>query len=194
MCDALHIGSIDGGTGRAYGTLRPVSRGSVWRRDGSRCQVPGCRSSAGWVASSDPSHRRWQPRRFQYRLICFRCRAHHAGTLTITGSADLFSVRRPGQAMPVAESRAHVGAPIEPSSMPVPAPMWARRSEPSSDVEPGARGRRAGGASSDSPWSPAPVAARPVGRAPRAPFAAHSPAASGAAGPAAPRQCPASSR
>jgi len=46
MCDAQHIGSIDGdGPERAHQDIPPSVVRFVWRRDGGRCRVPGCRSS-----------------------------------------------------------------------------------------------------------------------------------------------------
>jgi len=48
MCDAQHIGSIDGsGPERAYQDIPPSVARFVWRRDGGRCRVDGCRSARG---------------------------------------------------------------------------------------------------------------------------------------------------
>jgi hypothetical protein len=48
MCDAQHIGSIDGSAPeRAYQDIPPSIVRFVWRRDGGRCRVDGCRSSRG---------------------------------------------------------------------------------------------------------------------------------------------------
>ena len=47
-CDAQHVGSIDGlVAARAYQDVAPSVARLVWRRDGGRCQVPGCRSTRG---------------------------------------------------------------------------------------------------------------------------------------------------
>ena len=47
-CDAQHIGSIDGDAPeRAHQEIPPSVVRLVWRRDGGRCQTPGCRSSVG---------------------------------------------------------------------------------------------------------------------------------------------------
>ena len=47
-CDAQHVGSIDGDTPeRAHQDIPPSVVRFVWRRDGGRCQTPGCRSSVG---------------------------------------------------------------------------------------------------------------------------------------------------
>jgi hypothetical protein len=48
MCDAQHIGSIDGSAPeRAHQDIPPSVVRFVWRRDGGRCRVDGCRSSRG---------------------------------------------------------------------------------------------------------------------------------------------------
>jgi hypothetical protein len=114
MCDAQHIGSIDGDAPeRAYQDIPPSVARLVWRRDGGRCRVPGCRSSRGLelhhlVHRSDGgSHDA-----ANIALICSSChQAHHEGTLTITGTAEHLEVRRSD-----AETCAHVGAFVEPSS------------------------------------------------------------------------------
>ena len=47
-CDAQHIGSIGGDAPeRARQEIPPSVVRLVWRRDGGRCQTPGCRSSVG---------------------------------------------------------------------------------------------------------------------------------------------------
>jgi HNH endonuclease len=48
LCDAQHVGSIDGAApARAYQDIPPSTARFVWRRDGGRCRVPGCRSARG---------------------------------------------------------------------------------------------------------------------------------------------------
>jgi hypothetical protein len=48
LCDAQHIGSLDESTpDRAYQDIPPSVARLVWRRDGGRCRIPGCRSSRG---------------------------------------------------------------------------------------------------------------------------------------------------
>ncbi|MGH2900596.1 MAG: HNH endonuclease, partial [Solirubrobacteraceae bacterium] len=48
LCDAQHIGSIDGAAPeRAYQDIAPSVERFVWRRDGGRCRVDGCRSARG---------------------------------------------------------------------------------------------------------------------------------------------------
>ena len=100
MCDAQHIGSIDDpAPERAYQDIPPSTARLVWRRDGGRCRVPGCRSSRGLElhhlihradgGSHDPSN---------IILCCSAChQAHHAGTLAISGTAERLEVRRPGE-------------------------------------------------------------------------------------------------
>jgi hypothetical protein len=118
LCDAQRIGSIDGTEPeRAYQDIPPSVARLVWRRDGGRCRVPGCRSSRGLElhhlirradgGSHDASN---------VVLACSAChQAHHDGRLTISGTADRIEVRRPGAhvdgtnaATPVARSDAHV--------------------------------------------------------------------------------------
>jgi hypothetical protein len=101
MCDAQHIGSIDTAVPeRAYQEIPPSTARLVWRRDGGRCRVPGCRSARGLEihhvvhradgGSHDASN---------LCLLCSSCHlAHHRGALTITGTADHLEVRHPGQA------------------------------------------------------------------------------------------------
>lgn len=86
-CDAQHIGSIDGTTPeRASQDIPPSVVRFVWRRDGGRCQTPGCRSSSGLEihhlqpradgGSHDPSN---------LSLQCSACHlAIHRGTLVIS--------------------------------------------------------------------------------------------------------------
>jgi hypothetical protein len=100
MCDAQHIGSIDGpGPERAHQDIPPSVVRFVWRRDGGRCRTPGCRSARGLEVhhivrradggGHDPSG---------IVLLCGAChRSHHAGVLMISGTAEHLEVRRPGQ-------------------------------------------------------------------------------------------------
>src|SRR5213078_1786111 len=100
MCDAQHIGSIDGpASERAYQDIAPSVARLVWRRDGGRCRVDGCRSARGLElhhiihradgGSHDASN---------IILCCSRChQSHHAGLLTISGTAEQLVIRRVGQ-------------------------------------------------------------------------------------------------
>jgi uncharacterized protein DUF222 len=48
MCDAMHVGSLDGDMPeRAAQDIPPSVARMVWLRDGGRCQTPGCRSAIG---------------------------------------------------------------------------------------------------------------------------------------------------
>ena len=107
LCDAQHIGSLDGdGPERAYQDISPSVVRFVWRRDGGRCRVPGCRSSRALEihhivhradgGGHDPSN---------LALLCSSCHmAHHRGALVISGTANRLVVRRP-------HDNPHVGAP-----------------------------------------------------------------------------------
>jgi hypothetical protein len=101
MCDAQHIGSIDDAVpSRAHQDISPSVARLVWRRDGGRCRVDGCRSSRGLElhhivhradgGSHDASN---------IVLCCSSChQSHHAGMLTISGTADHLVIRRAGEA------------------------------------------------------------------------------------------------
>jgi len=113
MCDAQHIGSIDGATpDRAYQDVSPSVARLVWRRDGGRCRVPGCRSARG-LEIHHLVHRTHGGSHDALNLIllCSSCHlAHHRGALTITGTADHFEVRRSAEPSLMASVDAHVGA------------------------------------------------------------------------------------
>jgi len=100
MCDAQHIGSIDSSApGRAHQDIPPSVARFVWRRDGGRCRVPGCRSWRG-LELHHLVHRADGGSHGASNLIlaCSAChQAHHAGVLRISGSAEQLEVRRPGQ-------------------------------------------------------------------------------------------------
>jgi HNH endonuclease len=122
MCDAQQIGSVDGsGPAKAYQDVSPSVARLVWHRDGGRCRVPGCRSARG-LEIHHVVHRADGGGHDAMNLVilCSSChQAHHAGTLTIAGTAEQLEVRRPGQAAggvgaactaELANSGAHVGA------------------------------------------------------------------------------------
>ena len=132
MCDAQHIGSLDGSAPeRAHQDVPPSVARFVWRRDGGRCRVPGCRSSRG-LEVHHVIHRADGGSHDASNLIltCSAChQSHHAGVLTISGTADQLEVRRPGQPTSTADSHdlpansnsiqnisAHVGAAPEMAS------------------------------------------------------------------------------
>jgi hypothetical protein len=101
MCDAQHIGSLDGvAPERAHQDIPPSVVRLVWRRDGGRCRVPGCRSARGLeihhlVHRADGGIHDAS----NLALLCSACHlAHHRGALTISGTADHLEVLRPAQA------------------------------------------------------------------------------------------------
>jgi len=102
LCDAQHIGSVDDDRpARAYQDVSPSVARLVWHRDAGRCRVPGCRSARGLEThhivhrADNGSH---EPRNIV--LLCSSChQGHHAGTLSISGTADKLDVRRPDRSM-----------------------------------------------------------------------------------------------
>ncbi|MBC7975173.1 MAG: HNH endonuclease [Myxococcales bacterium] len=118
MCDAQHLGSIDGDApARAYQDIAPSVARFVWHRDAGRCRVPGCRSSRN-LEIHHLVHRADGGGHEANNLVlaCSSChQSHHAGTLRITGTADHIEVVRPAQPRslaPVAQlanTGAHVG-------------------------------------------------------------------------------------
>src|SRR5882724_495237 len=113
MCDAQHIGSIDGSAPeRAYQDIPPSVARFVWRRDGGRCRVDGCRSSRG-LDLHHMVHRAHGGSHDATNIIlaCSAChQSHHRGALTITGTADHLEVRRSAEPNAVDRVDAHVGA------------------------------------------------------------------------------------
>ena len=103
-CDAQHVGSLDGDAPeRAQQDVPPSVVRFVWRRDGGRCQTPGCRSAVGLEVhhvvhreaggSHDPGN---------LRLHCGACHmALHRGTLAIARAASgRLEVRRRNEPSP----------------------------------------------------------------------------------------------
>lgn len=101
LCDAQHIGSIDGDEPeRAYQDIPPSVARFVWRRDGGLCRVDGCRSSRG-LELHHVIHRADGGGHDASNLVllCSACHlAHHRGALTIRGTANELQIRRPGEA------------------------------------------------------------------------------------------------
>jgi hypothetical protein len=151
-CDAQHIGSIDGpAPERAYQDIPPSVARFVWRRDGGRCRVDGCRSSRGLElhhvihradgGTHDPSN---------IVLCCSSChQAHHAGLLTISGTAEDLLVRRPGDASSVTHPAAS-----QPSSAPGPRKTSTSRRSSAADAHVGAKAMTAAIAASPAPSRP----------------------------------------
>lgn len=112
-CDAQHIGSLDGiEPERAYQDVPPSIVRFVWRRDGGRCRVPGCRSARGLEIhhlihrTDGGSHDA-----LNLALLCSSCHlAHHRGALTISGTADHLEVHRLAEPSVEVAIGAHVGA------------------------------------------------------------------------------------
>ncbi len=136
MCDAQHIGSLDSdGPGRAYQDIPPSRVRFVWRRDGGRCRVPGCRSGRGLeihhlVHRADGGGHEAS----NLALLCSACHlAHHRGALRISGTADQLVVERPGESGSVANAGTHVGVPHR-----------AARSDPDAHGSPPDAARRTG--------------------------------------------------
>jgi hypothetical protein len=113
LCDAQHIGSIDGAAPeRAYQDIAPSVERFVWRRDGGRCRVDGCRSARG-IEIHHLVHRAdggtHEP--LNLCLLCSSCHAaHHRGALSIAGTADALEIHRPGQRVPTARAPAAAGS------------------------------------------------------------------------------------
>jgi hypothetical protein len=115
-CDAQHIGSLDGATPeRAHQDVPPSVARLVWRRDGGRCRVPGCRSARGLeihhlVHRADGGDHDAS----NLALLCSSCHlAHHRGALTISGTANHLEVRRSTEPSSMAMDHAHVSTVID---------------------------------------------------------------------------------
>ncbi|HET9624578.1 MAG TPA: HNH endonuclease signature motif containing protein [Kofleriaceae bacterium] len=103
MCDAQYVERIDdrAASDRAHQEVAPSVARRVWRRDGWRCRVPGCRSSRG-LEIHHVVHRAHggSHEAANLVLLCSACHAaHHRGKVRITGTAEALNVER-----------AHVGA------------------------------------------------------------------------------------
>jgi hypothetical protein len=116
MCDAQHLGSLDGDAPeRAHQDVTPSVARFVRRRDGGRCRVPGCRSARG-LEIHHIVHREHGGGHEAGNLIllCSSCHtAHHDGILQISGTATALTVERASSKLDRAISRArgaHVGA------------------------------------------------------------------------------------
>jgi hypothetical protein len=102
-CDAQRIGSLDDGPQSAAQDVPPKTRRFVFRRDGDRCTVPGCRASAFIeVHHLVPRELGGGHEPENLTLLCGGHHdAHHAGTLMIRGRAPELTFQLAG---------AHVGA------------------------------------------------------------------------------------
>jgi HNH endonuclease/RuvA, C-terminal domain len=106
LCDAQHIGSIDGVTPtRARQDIPPRVARFVRRRDGGRCRVDGCRSARA-IEIHHIVHRAngGSHNASNLILLCSAChQAYHRGTLAVTGTANRLKIRRPRQPSLVAD-------------------------------------------------------------------------------------------
>ncbi|HEX2686740.1 MAG TPA: HNH endonuclease signature motif containing protein, partial [Kofleriaceae bacterium] len=106
LCDAQHVGSIDGAAPeRAHQDIAPSVARLVWRRDGGRCRGEGCRSSRS-LELHHVVHRvdGGGHDAANLVLLCSACHlAHHRGLLAITGTAERLEIRRLGQMTPAGD-------------------------------------------------------------------------------------------
>ena len=116
LCDAQHIGSTSDPTPvRAEQDIPPSVVRFVWRRDGGRCQTPGCRSARGLeIHHIEPRAEGGSHDASNLRIQCSACHMSiHRGTLLVNGD----NVQRPRAPTPERTSdRSHVGS----KSPPVP--------------------------------------------------------------------------
>ena len=89
LCDAEHLGSVDGDPGHKTATLSDKKRARILARHHHRCAVPGCRSARHLdvhhiVHQEDGGgHQDWN----LVGLCAGHHRAHHRGQLAIDGRA-----------------------------------------------------------------------------------------------------------
>ncbi|HEY4060218.1 MAG TPA: HNH endonuclease [Kofleriaceae bacterium] len=90
LCNAQHIGSLDGGKpGRAVRDIPPAVERFIWARDKEVCQTPGCRSCIGLeIHHIVPRSHGGTHDPCNLTLRCSAChQAHHEGRLRISGTA-----------------------------------------------------------------------------------------------------------
>lgn len=100
MCDAEHIGPLEGKPHRAKQDISAKTRRHVYRRDHNRCRIPGCRSarniqvhhivSRADGGTHDPSN-----------LVLICCAHHsaiHKGIITLRGTAEAIEVEKTAEA------------------------------------------------------------------------------------------------
>jgi hypothetical protein len=115
MCDAQHLGSLDGDAPeRAHQDVTPSVARFVRRRDGGRCRVPGCRSARGLeIHHLVPREHGGGHEAGNLILLCTGCHtAHHDGVLKIRGTATALEFEREPRKLDRAVARArsaHVG-------------------------------------------------------------------------------------
>jgi hypothetical protein len=110
-CDAQRIGSLDGEPAAVTQDVSPKTRRFVWRRDGDRCTVPGCRASS-FIEVHHIVHREHGGgnEAENLTLLCGGHHdAHHAGNLVIRGRAPDLTFELAGERP---KSGAHLGASV----------------------------------------------------------------------------------
>jgi hypothetical protein len=115
-CDAQYIGSLDGEPTRATQDVPPRVRRFVFRRDGGKCSLPGCRSAANLeIHHILPRSRGGSHDPAGLIQLCDSCHsAHHRGQIEISGTAKNLAVKRqylfnPVEPVVAVEKHAHVG-------------------------------------------------------------------------------------
>jgi hypothetical protein len=114
LCDAEHIGSLDGDeVARAKQDIPPAMRRKVKRRDHGRCRMPGCTSTR----NLDLHHivPREQGGTHEIENLITLCEshhlAHHAGAIVIEGTASTAKfTRRAHNSFAIAERAADTAA------------------------------------------------------------------------------------
>jgi 5-methylcytosine-specific restriction endonuclease McrA len=113
LCDAQHVGSLDGNPARATQDIAPRVRRFVVRRDRGACRVPGCRSTANLeLHHIVPRSRGGSHEASNLIQLCDGCHtAHHRGLLDIRGTSDDLEVTRRHAFVPTTldADSAHVG-------------------------------------------------------------------------------------
>jgi len=91
LCDAQHIGSVDGdGIARAKQDIPPATRRFVNRRDHGRCRVPGCRAASNLDVHHIVPREKGGTHEVENLITLCESHhlAHHAGGLIIEGHAS----------------------------------------------------------------------------------------------------------
>jgi hypothetical protein len=108
-CDAQRVGSLDGEPARATQDVASKTRRFVWRRDGDRCTVPGCRASS-FIEVHHIVHRE-HGGGDEAENLTLLCGGHHdaqhAGRLVIRGRAPNLTFELAGERLK--PTGAHVG-------------------------------------------------------------------------------------
>ncbi len=114
LCDAQHLGALDGEPARATQDIAPRVRRFVVRRDRGTCRVPGCRSAANLeLHHIVPRSRGGSHQASNLIQLCDGCHtAHHRDLIDIAGTSDKLVVTRRHELGPVEldPTRAHVDA------------------------------------------------------------------------------------